>query len=317
MPNSLLTALLLSAAAMPALAEPSLRDLSGTGWQLVKIASMNDTVARPTADGDYQLRFGIDGSVSVAAGCNRGRGALSTFDPPQIVFSQLATTRALCPPDSLSERYLAELGWVRSYVYQNGHLYLATMADGSILEFTPLHASEASAVAGDLSLITDDPDALRSIILGRLLEAYAEEHGVTVSNQEIARYLERMDQRLREELGDNYEDTSGLSDEEQAKLQRMRQQMAASAVQNWKVSRALYEQYGGRIIYQQVGPEPLDAYRLFLTEAAKGGAFEITDGDVATRFWSFFSDDQRHDFMAEGSEAALRAFDHPPWTTAE
>ena len=47
----------------------------------------------------------------------------------------------------------------------------------------------ATATVGTLSLITEDADALRGIILSRLLDDYASAHGITVSNREIDAYL--------------------------------------------------------------------------------------------------------------------------------
>lgn len=40
---------------------------------------------------------------------------------------------------------------------------------------------------------------------------------------------------------------------------------------------SLYEAYGGRIIYQQLGPEPLDACRQYLEERQKAGDFRIDE----------------------------------------
>jgi para-nitrobenzyl esterase len=45
---------------------------------------------------------------------------------------------AICPPGSLHDRFIGDLGYVRSYVLKDGHLFLATMADGSILQFEPV-----------------------------------------------------------------------------------------------------------------------------------------------------------------------------------
>jgi hypothetical protein len=278
---------------------------------------MNDTEATPDPASDYRLTFGIDGSVAVAADCNSATGAIMTWAPPQLQFSSFAATLtatlAACAPDSLAERYLAELGWVRSFVYRDGHLYLATMADGSIIEFAPLPAADAGATVGGLSLATDDPDALRSIILTTLLDAYATKEGVAVSDEEIDRYLAGMERHLREDLGDAYEGASLLDDEDRAAAERMRRTVAASLIRQWKINKSLHEKYGGRIIYQQFGPEPLDAYRAFLEAAQEAGGFRINRADLAEPFWAFFIEDERHAFMPAGSEDEARAFTTPPW----
>jgi len=44
----------------------------------------------------------------------------------------------MCPPESLHDRFLSDLGYVRSFVMDGGHLFLATLADGAILEFEPV-----------------------------------------------------------------------------------------------------------------------------------------------------------------------------------
>jgi hypothetical protein len=87
--------------------------------------------------------------------------------------------------------------------------------------------------------------------------------------------------------------------------------MARSIIRQWKINRQLYGEYGGRVIYQQLGPEPLDAYRVFLEEQQRVGAFTIVDESLETSFWQYFTDDTRHTFFEKGSEAG--ALEQPPW----
>ena len=97
----------------------------------------------------------------------------------------------------------------------------------------------------------------------------------------------------------------------------MRQQLAHSMIRQWKINRALYAEYGGRIIYQQLGPEPLDAYRQFLEQRQNEGAFTILDKSLEPGFWHYFTDDSIHDFMTPGSDDAKRAFTVPSWKVEE
>lgn len=60
-------------------------------------------------------------------------------------------------------------------------------------------------------------------------------------------------------------------------------------VEAWKLNRALYREYGGRVIFQQAGIEPIDAYRQFLQEHEKKGAFEILDPALRQEFWKYFT----------------------------
>lgn len=68
----------------------------------------------------------------------------------------------MCPPDSLHDRCLVQFPWVRSYVKQDGNLFLATMADGSIIEFEP--APLAATVYGE-KIRTADTEEMQARVL--------------------------------------------------------------------------------------------------------------------------------------------------------
>ena len=71
-------------------------------------------------------------------------------------------------------------------------------------------------------------------------------------------------------------------------------------VLTWKLSKALYEQYGGGVIWQQFNPlEPVGAYLAFLKEHEKKGSFEILDADYKDRFWSYFTRDYGYKFIED------------------
>lgn len=118
--------------------EASASELNGTAWRLIKISSMDDSVFQPEDNSNYTLSFNAEGQVAIQADCNRGAGGWTSESASQLGFSAIAATRAMCPPESLSDRYLSQFEWVRSYVLRDGHLFLATMADGAIIEFEPI-----------------------------------------------------------------------------------------------------------------------------------------------------------------------------------
>jgi heat shock protein HslJ len=105
-------------------------------WHLVKIQMMDDAVFVPDHPSKYTLELGSDGRASVRADCNRGSGSYR-LEGRSLTFGPMATTRAMCPPGSLSDRYLVQLAYVASWLERDGRLHLATRADGSILEFQP------------------------------------------------------------------------------------------------------------------------------------------------------------------------------------
>ncbi len=111
--------------------------LAGTSWRLVKIRSMDDRSYTPDDRSKYTLAFEADGRIRVRVDCNRGQGSWSEPEPGQLTFGRLVTTRVMCPPGSLHDRFIRDLGAVRSYRIQDGRLYLSLMADGGIYEFEP------------------------------------------------------------------------------------------------------------------------------------------------------------------------------------
>ena len=221
----------------------------------------------------------------------------------QLTFDEIATTRALCPPPSLGDKFLAQLKWVRTYLMKDGHMFLATMADGAIIEFEPLPPVVAQVLGDDIH--ASQVGELQTAIFSRLFESYAAEHDIEVTDADMNAFIERMKQ------GSAGEDE--LTAEEAAQVDVMRQQMGYAMIRQWKINKSLYAAYGGRVIYQQFGPEPLDAYQKFLREKAAAGDFTITDPDMDKAFWSYFTDESKHDFMAPDSEDLKQAFTVPPW----
>jgi heat shock protein HslJ len=110
----------------------------GTQWQLVEIQSMDDTSFKPQDRSHYTINFTPDGRALIRADCNRAAATWTVKGASELEFGPMASTRMKCSADSLWERYIAQFEWVRSYVTRDGHLFLATMADGAIIEFEPL-----------------------------------------------------------------------------------------------------------------------------------------------------------------------------------
>jgi len=93
----------------------------------------------------------------------------------------------------------------------------------------------------------------------------------------------------------------------ESKVQR---ESAAEWVQSWKFHRALFKQYGGRIIWQQAGIEPIEAMRTWLEEQEKDGDFVIHDPELRKSFWEYYI--REHPFTTEKPKGD--EFDEPFWT---
>ena len=290
--------------------EAAAAELAGTSWRLVKIMSMDDRVYAPGDRSKYTLELLSNGRTVIEADCNRGTGTWTSESPGQLQFGPIAATRALCPPGSLSERYLAQFEWVRSYVMEDGRLFLATKADGSIIEFEPVNVPPAATVLGE-EVHTTDASELQKIVLTRLLDRYAEQQGIEVTDDEIDAFVESQRRGMAEH---GLTEEKSLSPEENAQLSQMRRDWGRAMIRQWKIHRALYQRYGGRIIFQQFGPEPLDAYRQYLEERRSAGDFTIHEKAFEDAFWRYFTDDTMHSFYQPGSEEEAQALTTPWWT---
>jgi hypothetical protein len=208
-------------------------------------------------------------------------------------------------------------------------------------------AAPPAAKVLDTEIRTDDAEEMRYWILLKLSDQYAAERGIEVRQDEIDAYiqgterlaerdrlerearLEAIEGRLgsvhlgdaerkalaseRESLNQLQSDLREMSAGDQEEVRQARQAVASAFVRQWKLNQALYREYGGRIVYQQGGPEPLDAYRKFLEAQREQGAFEILNKNLDERFWRYYTNDAIHSFYPTGSEEERQAFAEPWW----
>jgi len=115
-------------------------------------------------------------------------------------------------------------------------------------------------------------------------------------------------------LREDFREEEGFSKELKEEIRPMMRESAKWWVGRWKVNKALYAKYGGRVIFQQGGPEPVDAYRDFLKEQEKNGAFKILDKQYEAPFWRYFINDAMHVFCSPGDEVKIM---ETPWWLME
>jgi hypothetical protein len=116
-------------------------------------------------------------------------------------------------------------------------------------------------------------ELLVSLILNPLLREYATAHAITASADEINSLSRALfGQRI----------ARGAT-----------KVIAEQTVIQWKLSKALYQQYGGTVIFQQSNPfEPVGAFQKFLEEQEQKKAFEIFDPQLRQAFWCYFTCEQ-------------------------
>jgi hypothetical protein len=101
-----------------------------------------------------------------------------------------------------------------------------------------------------------------------------------------------------------------LRDPAQRKMQQDPERRVAEYwVRAWKVNQALYREFGGRIIFQQAGWEPIDAYRKLLDQAGAKKAFVVHDPVLHAAVYSYFE----HRFVYADETKARFYFEKPYW----
>jgi hypothetical protein len=210
-------------------------------------------------------------------------------------------------------------------------------------------ASLAGRVLGSETR-TRDPVELRYLVLRKLTDRYAAEQAIEMTPEEINAYIRGMeclagkDRAEREarrqetanrpagndldavergsltaehdalnQLEGDLSELSRESDADADETRQARRTIAKAFIRQWQINQALYAQYGGRIIQQQGGPQPLDADRRFLQAHQARGNFEILNQAFEKPFWHYDLTDTLHSFYPPGSEAETGAFPTPWW----
>jgi hypothetical protein len=231
-------------------------------------------------------------------------------------------------------------------------LVLAMLTNAPALTAQDRGAQDPTLVAEVLGtqVRANEPDELRALIIRPLLERYAADGMIEVTPDEIGAYQQAIDRLAAEdrarrterrgqlarrvaaenlsederkalaseiatldELSTTLDELAAGASENPEEAEQARQTVAAAFIRQWKINQALYRQYGGRIIFQQGGPEPLDAYRRFLEDQQHRGAFRILTNEFEEEFWRYFVTDALHSFYQPGSKEEAQAFEVPWW----
>jgi heat shock protein HslJ len=118
----------------PVFAETSSDTLQGPIWQWVSFTSPVEEV-KVDAPEKYTIQILDDERFAVRADCNRGVGKYVLGPDYRITLGSLALTRAMCPPGSLSEKFVAELSRATSFFFKDGELFMELPVDSGALNF--------------------------------------------------------------------------------------------------------------------------------------------------------------------------------------
>ena len=124
-------------------ATPATAALVGPVWAWQSL-NLTDGSVTPVPDpSQYTIEFMADGTLQAQADCNSGGGAYAT-ENGSLAIEVVALTRMACPPESLSDDFLARLTATTGYTIEQGELTLS-MDDG-VMVFQALAGVEQQTV---------------------------------------------------------------------------------------------------------------------------------------------------------------------------
>jgi hypothetical protein len=156
-----------------------------------------------------------------------------------------------------------------------------------------------------------DKDKLLSLqffVIGALFDRFKEREKITATREE----LDQLDAFLKKRKLDRVAGLTHLWFYRLLSGDQAPGQDRVDAILLWKIERELFKRYGGVVAVSKFrSPIPVDAYRRFLVDTERSGAFEILDLKMRQAFFEQLSEKPR--FTVPPAEID---FDKPWWVTA-
>ena len=183
-------------------------------------------------------------------------------------------------------------------------------------------------------------DDLHRLFMTPIMEKYRRQHKAEITpteeeivatttyfNQRHPEHLKHDEPGLREQLKvvDDQLERDDLPQEQRQQLEAQRRAIqtdldtpgrsfALFILKNWKFQKHLYERYGGgRILWQQAGWEAFDATQAWLETLEKRGDFQITDRELRSTFYEYWTTMDHGSFLIGDKKRIERGFLEPEW----
>lgn len=125
-----------------------------------------------------------------------------------------------------------------------------------------------------------------------VLEDYAKQKGITVNQTLVSKFIEKFEGQVSSETA-----TKPIKE------------IAAKQVIQFQTEKAMYEEFGGRVIFRQSNPQmPIDAYNTLLSRYRDAGKLSIIDEDLRDAFWDVFTPPFQYEIAPENVD-----FNQPWW----
>lgn len=160
---------------------------------------------------------------------------------------------------------------------------------------------------------------LTDLIIEGVLEDYAKEHGIKPDPALVARFIEVFGESLasaadRSQSADDQNDKGKESPDKvptatPTTQKREPKVVAEEQVKLWLINKALYEQYGGAVVFRSNTPQfPIAAYNALFKAYAAQGKLVIKEDSFAGLFWGGFAPPYNAEIDPEFVD-----FSHPWW----
>jgi heat shock protein HslJ len=139
--------------------------LTGTVWKWTTSLFNDGKRWTPDDSNTYLLEFTPQGTVSIRADCNRVAGTY-TLDGKRLTIALGPSTMAACPPGSLGNEYVRQLGTVTSHLFHSGNLVLEFKFDSGSMTFAPSAPTGLAGTTWKVVNYNNGNQAVVSLITG-------------------------------------------------------------------------------------------------------------------------------------------------------
>ncbi len=140
-------------------------------------------------------------------------------------------------------------------------------------------------------------------IIETVLDDFAARQQIRINNDLKSAFIERFEEQIIKEIDAANEDSSREKIDE----------IAYKQVRHWQINKALYEKFGGTVIFKQNNPQfPVGAYEALLKDQQRTGKLKIFDDRYRAVFWEALEPPYSFEI-----EPANVNFDSPWWLETE
>lgn len=121
-----------------------------------------------------------------------------------------------------------------------------------------------------------------------VLEDYASKKGIELNQTLVTKFTEKFASQVSEQ-----------------KSSKPIVEIARKQVMQYQTEKALFEEFGGRVVFRQSNPQmPIDAYKALLTRYRQNNQLQIVDEALKQAFWDVFTPPFQYEIAPENVDFA-------------